>query len=222
MLNERKMIGLDEAYAVRTPADSIRLYAHWAHTYDADFVADNGYVAYLRVAEQLAKHQSDLQAAVLDVGCGTGVGGAALRDHGFATVDGIDISNDMLAVAGKKTTGKGEPVYRHLIEADLTRRVDVASDTYAGLVSAGTFTHGHLGPDSLRELWRIAAPGAVCAIGINAKHYASRGFAERIAADVASQTITRPQLVEVDMYTHPHDHVDPGNDKAVIVVCRVV
>ena len=33
-----------------------------------------------------------------------------------------------------------------IIEADLTEPIALADDRYAGIVSAGTFTHGHLGP----------------------------------------------------------------------------
>jgi SAM-dependent methyltransferase len=221
VLSDETKYGLADAYAVKTPEDNIRLYADWAGTYDTGFVAHNGYVCHLRVAEQLAQYVSNPTGAVLDIGCGTGIGGVALRHLGFDIVDGIDISAAMLVKAAEKVTAEGEPVYRQLIQADLTKPVDIASNTYAGMVSAGTFTHGHLGPESLDELWRIAAPGAICAIGINARHYALRGFADLIAADVASRTITEPELVEIDMYTNPQAHVEPGNERAIIAVCQV-
>jgi len=217
-----KKPGLGDAYAVRTPADSVRLYADWAETYEADFVARNGYVVHLRVAEQLARHKADVRGAVLDIGCGTGIGGVSLRRCGFELVDGVDISTEMLAIARRKADADGSPVYTRLIEADLTRPVDIPSNTYGGMVSAGTFTHGHLGPETLTELWRIAAHGAICAICINAQHFASKGFAEKVATDVSQGTITDLELVEIDMYTDPQAHVKPGNEKGIIVVCRVV
>lgn len=221
MLSKRRKPGLDDAYAVRSPEDNIRLYADWAASYEADFVAQQGYVGYLRVVEQLARHLPDRDAAILDVGCGTGVGGEALRRLGYACVDGIDISDAMLAQASAKTTDSGQAVYRRLHQADLTGPVALADASYGGLVSSGTFTHGHLGPDALNQLWRIAAPDAICAIGVNAKHYRDAGFAAKIAADVDSGVITVLDIVEFASYTTPQADVTEGNDRGKAIVCRV-
>ncbi len=220
MAGEQKF-GLDDAYAVETPEDNIRLYADWADSYESDFVLNHGWVAFRRVAEELAKHRDDVRGAVLDVGCGTGIGGVALRECGFDVVDGIDISAEMLAAAGRKTFGEGTPVYRNLYEADLTKKIDIDSGSYGGLVSAGTFTHGHLGPEALDELWRVATQGAFCVISINASHYGDMGFAAKIEADSAGGTITVLDLIDIEMYTHPQPDVPPGNDRARVLVCRI-
>lgn len=220
MSADRKL-GLDDAYSVETPEDNIRLYGDWAATYESEFVADQGYVGYLRVVEQLAKHLADRNSAILDVGCGTGVCGVALRRLGFGIVDGIDISDAMLAEAAEKRAGDGDPVYRTLRQADLTRSVALPDDSYAGMVSAGTFTHGHLGPAPLDELWRIAAPGAVCAIGVNANHYKEAGFAAKIAADDDRGVISLLDVVEFETYTTPQADVTDGNDRGKVIVCRV-
>ena len=50
------------------------------------------------------------------------------------------------------------------------------------MVSAGTFTHGHVGPDALDELLRVARKGAVFVLSINAAHFEARGFAAKFAA----------------------------------------
>jgi len=109
-----------------------------------------------------------------------------------------------------------------LIAADLTQRLDMPDNQYAGLISAGTFTHGHLGPDSLDELWRVAAPGAVCAIGVRSTHYESMGFGEKLSNDVANGMITKPDIAEVDMYTAQTRNRAHVNDKSLVVVCQVV
>ena len=220
MSNERKL-GLDDAYAVETPADNVRLYADWAATYESEFVARNGYVGYLRVVEQLVEHLPQTDAKIIDVGCGTGVCGKALGQMGFSVIDGIDISAEMLAEAARKARDDGGPVYRNLLQADLTRRVPIADGTYEGLVCAGTFTHGHLGPESLSEVWRIAAPGSICSIGINANHYKEAGFAARIADDDARQVISLLDLVDIETYTTPQPDVTAGNDRAKVLVCEV-
>ena len=221
-MTEKRKIRVDDAYSLETPDDNIRLYADWADSYDADFVARQGYVYHLQIAEQLAEKRADIKGAVLDVGCGTGVVGVALRAGGFSAVDGIDISPQMLEKSREKTCADGSRVYRHLIEADLTQPLAIQDNQYAALISAGTFTHGHLGPESLNELWRIAAPGAVCVIGINAAHYESMGFGEKLSADVASGKITAMTSTETDIYSAESADSDHAGDKALIVICKVV
>ena len=221
-VSKKPNFSVDDAYAVKTPADSIRLYGDWAETYDADFVEPEGYVVYLRVAEIMLSQQSLIDGVVLDVGCGTGIVGARLREGGIDLVDGIDISAPMLAQAAKKKTENDFPVYRKLIEADLTKRLNIPDSQYAGLISAGTFTHGHLGPDSLDELWRVAAPGAVCAIGVRSTHYVSMGFGEKLSVDFANGTITKPETIEVGMYSARTSNPEHAGDTALIVACQIV
>jgi ubiquinone/menaquinone biosynthesis C-methylase UbiE len=221
-VSEEQKLDVDDAYALETPEDSVRLYGEWAKTYDANFVASSGYVIHLRVAEQLIEYRSSIDGIVLDVGCGTGIVGARLREGGIGAIDGIDISKPMLAEAGKKKTLGGLPVYRNLIAADLTKKLDIPDDQYAGLISAGTFTHGHLGPDSLNELWRVAAPGACCAIGVRTTHFEAMDFAAKLSIDVEKNIITPPDLVEVNLYCAEASSPEHANDKALIVICRVL
>ncbi len=221
-MSKKRKLNVDDAYALETPADSVRLYREWADTYEMDFVASSGYVVYLRVAELMIRRRSQINGPVLDVGCGTGIVGASLRAGGIEVIDGIDISPPMLAEAANKKTEGGSPVYRDLIAADLTKTLDIPDNKYAGLISAGTFTHGHLGPDSLDELWRVAAPGAQCAIGIRTTHYEAMDFGGKLSADVVKGTITQPDLVEVKMYSEQADNPKHADDKAFIVVCQLV
>lgn len=191
---------LDIAYSVETPDDNRNLYQRWASTYDADFIEATGYVYHENVAHAFIDAGGGAGGAIADIGCGTGVIGVALGDMGEFVVDGLDISTEMLTVAESKMTVHGRPAYRALIEADLTTRVPVEDDTYMGIVSSGTFTHGHLGPEALGEVIRIASPAAVCAIGINEHHYVELGF-ERWFADAAAEgIITVPELVSVAIY----------------------
>lgn len=219
-MNDMRKYGLRDAYGVKTPEDNLRLYARWAQTYEDDFVAANGYVLHRHVAEALARHLANRIVPIIDVGCGTGVVGLALRALAFTTIDGIDLSPAMLDLAGRKRTEAGSPVYRSLIKADLTREAEVPH-SYGGIVSAGTFTHGHLGPDSLHMLWRLAAPGCIAAIGINASHYATERFADVLATDEADSRLEVLDITEVDIYRNPPGDLGPGNDKAKIAVVYV-
>jgi SAM-dependent methyltransferase len=220
-MNGRRKIGLDDAYSVESPDDNIRLYTSWAGTYDDDFVKANGYVLFRHVAERLAVHQPNRQVPVLDVGCGTGVCGQVLKELGFANVDGVDISRAMLDEAAAKLAGDGSAVYRSLFEADLTASPGLPFSDYGGLVSAGTFTHGHLGPGSLQLLWGFAGPGAIAAVGVNARHYESEGFARAFATAQEAGVLDIVEIAEVDIYLQPPAGLEAGNDRAKVVTCRV-
>ena len=91
------------------------------------------------------------------------------------------------------------------MEADLTQPIALDDSAYAGLVSSGTFTHGHVGPGALGELFRIAAPGALAAIGINADHFSQLGFAARFDQAVADHEIEALELIEVSVYAGGED-----------------
>jgi SAM-dependent methyltransferase len=170
-----RRINLDDAYGLRTPEDARALYRDWAESYDNDFAEAMDYQVPRRVAELFVEQAGEIDGPVLDVGAGTGLIGAWLAQLGVSEVHGLDISPEMLGVAMRRGC------YARVIEADLTAPLALADDTYAGLVSAGTFTHGHVGPDAFDELVRIARAGALFVLAINAEVFESAGFAEKLA-----------------------------------------
>lgn len=175
---------LDGAYALETPEDSVKLYGSWAETYDESFAQASGYLLPEAVAECFAR--SGGIGPVLDVGAGTGLIGEALHRLDVGPVDGTDISPEMLAEAALKDC------YETLFEGDLTGVLDIEDGTYQGIVSSGTFTHGHVGPDAFDELLRIVTSGALLALSINAEHYEARGFAakfEQLGAQIKGLTL---------------------------------
>ena len=89
---------------------------------------------------------------VLDIGAGTGPVADALAHEGIGAVDGIDISAEMLGLA----TAKG--ICCKTILADLTWTPSIENSVYSGLISAGTFTHGHVGPRRSRNSCASPAP----------------------------------------------------------------
>jgi hypothetical protein len=119
----------------------------------------------------------------------------------------------MLAVARKKGG------YRDLIEADLLQPLPFPDGAWGGLVSAGTFTLGHLGPEPLGELVRVAAPGALMVIGVNARHYRADGFESAFADLAANGATTAPDLVETPIYG-PNSDAPHAGDLAVAVILR--
>jgi len=128
-------------------------YAEWAPSYDADLVAEMGYRAYVTAADLLIAHEKDIEAPILDAGCGTGLVGAYLANAGYSQIDGLDYSADMLAEARRKG------VYANLLQGDLTGTLQIPNDRYGAVISVGTFTLGHVGPQALEELIRVTKPG---------------------------------------------------------------
>ena len=181
---------LDAAYSIKTPADNLRLYADWAKSYDANFAQAMDYV--LPDAMAKAFIAAGGMAPVLDLGAGTGLLGTALRRHGLLEIDGTDISQEMLTVAAAKQ------VYQRVFSGDLTARLPVADASYNGVISAGTFTTGHVGPAALDEVLRIALPGAVIGITINVQHWQSADFAKKFKA--LTPQITNFSLQDVAIY----------------------
>ncbi|MFT5639108.1 MAG: putative TPR repeat methyltransferase, partial [Paracoccaceae bacterium] len=164
----------------KTPQDSVALYRDWAESYDIGFADRMDYRAPSVVAELFAENAKDPDNPILDVGAGTGLGGAALRRLGEWAIDGLDISDEMLAVAFNKGC------YRAVIQADLTNKLAIANDTYGAVISAGTFTHGHVGPGALDELLRVARPNALFVLGVNAEAFVEYGFDKKFT-DLAPQ-----------------------------------
>lgn len=206
-MTDRKL-SLDEAYAIKSPDDAERFYADQAEDYDSGFAAERGYVYPQHVAEAFRSAATDANWPVLDIGAGTGL----VAEHIDGEVDGIDISAEMLACAGRKG------LYRNRIRADLTRPLDLADASYGGFVSAGTFTHGHVGSEVLPELMRIARPGALFAIGINPKAFDEAGFGSAFAELVADGWITPLEFHRVRIYEREdHEH---GRDTALIARFR--
>lgn len=165
---------LNAAYALQSPEDSRKLYGQWAKTYDQGFAADMDYQL-PRMVGLIFCEAFKGAGPVLDVGAGTGLVAQNIPIRAMIEIDGLDVSPDMLAVANQKG------LYRKTIEADLTGPLDIADGSYGAIVSSGTFTHGHVGPDALDELLRIARPGAIFVLAINAEHFSARGFAAKFA-----------------------------------------
>jgi SAM-dependent methyltransferase len=202
------MADLAGAYSIASTAEALRVYADWATTYDATFAVKMGYTAPQRIAALFLAEGDQTAQPVLDIGAGTGLVAEALPG---LEIDGIDISPEMLAQAEAKG------LYRNRIVADLTGPLPIADGTYHGFVSAGTFTHGHVGAECLPELLRIAAPGALFCCGTRAEIYDSGRFGSALALAAARGQITPPHFHEIGIYDAAHEH---SNDTALVMVFR--
>ncbi|KPQ08273.1 MAG: Methyltransferase domain [Rhodobacteraceae bacterium HLUCCA12] len=203
---------LNGAYALSGPEACLQLYAGWADSYDSDFAAGMDYLLPAHVAA--AWMEGGGTGPVLDIGAGTGLLAAALRGLGFdGPIDAVDLSGEML----ERARDKG--LYRALYQADITQPLDLQPG-YGGLVSSGTFTHGHVGPEGLTPLLHVAAPGALFALSVNAAVWDNRGFGP--ALDAMADAISGLEVREVPIYGEAARTRDPDHagDRALIVRFR--
>ena len=197
---------LEKAYAVKTPEDSRKLYAEWATTYNETFIKANDYVYPRTIAQKFDELISKTEIkTVVDIGCGTGAVGSYLANlRPNLNIDGFDISPEMLTEAAKVRRINNSPVYNDLIEVDLTG--ELPQRTYDAMISAGTFTHGHLGPQTLISIIQLVRVNGWFVVGINSQHFELRGFADILREAHNLGIISKAQLFEAQVYgpTSPH------------------
>ena len=150
---------LDKIYSADS-ADLRPFYAQWAQSYDQE-VGENGYVTPLRIAEALARHVKDLSIPILDYGCGTGVSGQAFQEVGFLTIDGVDISAEMLEVAAQKK------IYRHLEVFAPETGPNVKLGAYQIIAAVGVIGAGAAPLAVLDKMMALLAPKGLLVFSFN-------------------------------------------------------
>ena len=202
---------LEGAYAIETPDDNLTYYKDFADHYDAEFATRLGYIYPSVIAEFYHKYAGTADRPVADIGCGTGLVAEAMKLP-QSDIHGFDISPDMLDQA----TAKG--IYAGLHRVDLSQAIDPPETPFGAVVSAGTFTHGHLGPEPLENLWTLAAQGALFCIGVNAQHYVAKGFEAVLNRLETEGQITQPTLETVPIFSDPNS--PHGKDTAHVLIYR--
>jgi predicted TPR repeat methyltransferase len=193
-VNEQDAELLRRAYDLSDQDEGQQLYADWAATYDTTMLDGLGYVSPARLVERFAAAVDWRDRLVLDVGCGTGLVGVGLAEHGFASVDGLDLSQAMLDQARQRG------IYGELLQADLTKSLALADATYNAVVCNGTFTSGHVDAKCLDELLRVLVPGGVLAAAVHHSVWDTFGFGEAFDRLVAEDRIELIEVVEATYY----------------------
>ncbi|MDA0998798.1 MAG: class I SAM-dependent methyltransferase [Proteobacteria bacterium] len=166
---------LGRVYDAKAPDQVAAVYDGWAETYDAE-MARAGYRHPAVGLALLARHAPHGAGPVLDAGCGTGLLGDWLGILGFAPVEGLDISDGMLAIARRKGS------YARLHHLALGTALPFADGAFTAVISTGVFTTGHVGAEGLPELARITRPGGVIVLTVKTTLW-EQGLGSALAAD---------------------------------------
>ncbi|MDG4650345.1 methyltransferase domain-containing protein [Roseibacterium sp. SDUM158017] len=161
---------LDGVYDLDGEDDVRAYYDAWAGTYDAE-LAQSGYATPSRCAEALAATGLAPEARLLDMGCGTGLSGAAFADAGFTTIDGCDLSQGMLTVARERGVYRG----LHLPE-------DLPPHLYDAVAAVGVIGAGAGPPDLLDTCLAHLRPGGLMVFSFNDHTLGLPEFPARLAA----------------------------------------
>jgi len=209
MSNDKRR--LEDLYTLSSQDDVGQHYDAWAETYDHELVDENGYAMPDRVADLMASEAADLLAEpLLDVGCGTGLSGAALKAKGFSALDGCDFSAGMRAVAEQRG------IYRRLFHADLNNPpIDVADGAYAAVTAVGVFANAHIKGEALDEIARCVRQGGLICVTTN-DHYWAEGTLK-----AAMERLEQAGIVSVRVRDHGTHIAGRGVDGWVFVMVKL-
>ena len=139
------------------PREVADRYDAWAQSYDDD-LASWSYQAPEVVAE-IVVTRLPAAGSVLDVGCGTGLVGRALRALGFAgRILGLDLSDASLEIA------RQGGAYDSLARTDLQRRLPFDDGSVDAVVCVGVMTYLPDVEATWRELARVVRPHGIVVV----------------------------------------------------------
>lgn len=158
-------------------------YDDWAATYEAE-IAENGYATPGRCAQALAQCLKDPAAPVLDVGCGTGLSGLALRAEGFNTLDGVDVSAEMLAKAREKA------IYRNLSLSEAGGPLPGQTGYYRAITTIGVIGPGAAPLELLDSLVAHLGKGGLICLSFNDHALEDPAYGDKLSMLCAQGILT--------------------------------
>jgi ubiquinone/menaquinone biosynthesis C-methylase UbiE len=182
---------LGKVYKAKGAGDVASLYDKWAKTYDAE-MAQAGYRHPSICLALLARHLSKGEGPILDAGAGTGLIGEWLKIMGYLHIEALDISEGMLEVA------KSKHCYSAFHKLALGGPLPFPDGAFAGIISSGVFTSGHVGVEGLEELLRITKKGGVIVLTVKGTLWeeAFHAYTDELARSgrVTIAEVTEPYL----------------------------
>lgn len=196
---------LRQVYDLDSQEATDEYYSAWAETYDAEMAAQ-GYRAPERCAAALAQF-APADAALLDIGCGTGISGVAFAAAGFTNVSGQDVNPDMLQVAETRN------VYRELRRTDLANQFPFEPGTYAALAAVGVIGIGAGPATLLAESLDMLVPGGHLVFSYNDHALADPEYAKALSLALSSGRAT-------EVFGEHGPHFDGLKSKSTIYVLQ--
>lgn len=193
MVSDKKI--LNSIYSAKNHEELMNAYKDWAGNYDSD-VNSFGYVAPKAAGMKLHDLLGEPAAKILDVGCGTGLVGEVLSEFGYKDVSALDYSKDMLEVSRNKG------VYCDHIQADLTKPLKLADNSFDAIVCVGTFTYGHVGTEAFDEIVRITRPDGIVTFTIRDGAYQDYGYRDKMVELEYNSVWELQEMRDEDYFTH--------------------
>ena len=182
-------------------ASSESIYDDWAEKYDDDLIADFGYISPSIAAEALSELNATPDLSILDYGCGTGLVGMKLKEHGYRSIIGMDVSRGMLDKAAEKQC------YKELIQADLTTQFELTDNTFDAALCIGAMGAGHIDKKHVPELIRPIKEGGLFIATINGMYFEPDQFGQYFQ-QLADDGIWR--LIKMEEFNYMSKLVRPG------------
>ncbi|MCS4505771.1 hypothetical protein KBTX_02120 [wastewater metagenome] len=201
---------LSRVYGSGSREELAAIYRDWAETYEDDLTGA-GYSHPVVCLPLITRYVASGDTPLLDAGCGTGMIGPWLRQLGYSHVEGLDASDDMLEVAGRKEA------YAVLRKAFLGEDIPFADDGFGAAVCMGVFTRGHVGPEGLDDLVRVVRPNGVIVFTVNEAMFERDGFRDRIEKLVEAGTCTEIETVGPYVPTPGESAEDPTYCRAIVL-----
>lgn len=199
--------GTTDARAVET------YYDDWADGYD-DTLQSWQYRAPDDAVSLLGPYL-DAGTQVLDVGCGTGLLGSALRARANVTLHGLDISSASL----EQATARG--IYDQLLQHDLQEiPLPAADDAYDVAASVGVLTYIADAETLLSDLCRAVRSGGVIAFTQRTDLWDDRDFEGMIAGMEADGLWHRKHISEPMPYL-PGNAEFADDIRVIHTICQV-
>lgn len=166
-------------YQSRTSDEVMAIYDDWAEVYD-DTVLSHGYVTPTRCAEALKSFETDPDAPLLDIGCGTGISGMALKAAGFANVTGSEVNAAMLEKARARPG-----IYQDLLLVERDNPFDFPVGHYRHITAMGVIATGHAPASTIEAVLEKLEPGGLLVFSLNDHTLETPSYPETVEKVIA-------------------------------------
>jgi len=143
---------------------------------------------------------------ILDIGCGTGLSGFELKKIGFKSIDGLDLSEEMLKIAKQKK------IYQSLFNFDLNNPTDF-NDKYDAIIAAGVISPTHANPNTILSSYSILKKKGLMIFSIN-----EHALNDNLFFSSINKTIQYSNFILLDQIYG--DHIKELNLKSSIFVLQ--